>query len=44
VPFIDHDRVFADDINAIHQLVTGGALLAKAAEFNLFQDDEFGIY
>ena len=44
VPFIDHDRVFADDINAIHQLVTSGALLAKAAEFNLFQDDEFGIY
>jgi histidine ammonia-lyase len=41
VPFIDHDRVFADDINAIHQLVTSGALLTK---FNLFQDERFGIY
>jgi len=44
VPFIDHDRVFADDINAIHQLLTSGALLTKATAFNLFQDDEFGIY
>ncbi|MEO6150427.1 MAG: histidine ammonia-lyase [Mucilaginibacter sp.] len=44
VPFIVHDRVFADDINALHQLVTNGALLEKAAAFNLFQDDEFGIY
>jgi histidine ammonia-lyase len=50
VPFIDHDRVFADDINAIHQLLTSGELLIKAAEtasanhLNLFNDDLFGIY
>lgn len=43
VPFIDHDRVFADDIHAIHQLIISGALLAKAAAFNLLPDDEFGI-
>jgi len=39
VPFIDHDRVFADDINAIHQLFT-----SATAAFQIFQDDEFGIH
>ncbi|WP_448698222.1 histidine ammonia-lyase [Mucilaginibacter sp. AW1-3] len=39
VPFIDHDRVFADDINAIHQLFT-----SAAAAFQPFEDDTFGIY
>jgi histidine ammonia-lyase len=49
VPFIDHDRIFADDINALHQLITNGALLAVADNeaikhhINL-NDDEFGIY
>jgi len=50
VPFIDHDRVFADDINQIHGLLTSGAFLSKAHEtaishqLNLFNNDEFGIY
>jgi len=49
VPFIDHDRVFADDINALHQLIINGTFLAAANEeagtqnINL-NDDEFGIY
>jgi histidine ammonia-lyase len=49
VPFIDHDRIFADDINALHQLITNGAFLAIADNeaikhhINL-NDDEFGIY
>jgi histidine ammonia-lyase len=49
VAFIDHDRIFADDINALHRLVTSGALLsainntAIANHINL-NDDEFGIY
>jgi histidine ammonia-lyase len=50
VAFIDHDRVFADDINQIHGLLTSGAFLNKAREtalqhqLNLFKDDDFGIY
>jgi len=50
VPFIDNDRVFADDINFIHGLLTSGAFLTKAREtahqhqLNLFNDDNFGIY
>jgi histidine ammonia-lyase len=50
VPFIQEDRIFAIDINNIHQLITGGGLLAYAnatAEKNnikLNDDDEFGIY
>jgi len=48
-PFIDDDRIFADDINALHQLITSGALLntinhtATANHINL-NDDDFGIY
>jgi len=50
VDFIDHDRVFADDINQIHGLLTSGAFLNRAREIalqhqlNLFKDDDFGIY
>ncbi|SDF63548.1 histidine ammonia-lyase [Mucilaginibacter pineti] len=49
VPFINDDRVFADDINNLHQLITNGVLLATADEaavenhINL-SHDEFGIY
>ncbi len=49
VPFIDNDRVFADDIKELHQLMTTGRLLAvinqtaAANDINL-NDDEFGIY
>jgi len=50
VPFIQEDRIFATDINQIHQLITSGQLLAIANEaalnnnINLNHDDEFGIY
>ncbi|MGZ3871825.1 MAG: histidine ammonia-lyase [Mucilaginibacter sp.] len=49
VPFIDDDRIFADDINALHQLITSGTLLAKANDTAIanhinLTDDEFGIY
>ncbi len=49
VPFIDDDRIFADDIKQLHQLVTNGTLLAavnQTAAVNQikFNDDEFGIY
>jgi len=49
VPHIGDDRIFADDINALHQLVTNGAFLttinntATAHNIN-WNDDEFGIY
>ncbi|MEP6613624.1 MAG: aromatic amino acid lyase, partial [Mucilaginibacter sp.] len=49
VPHIGDDRIFADDINALHQLVTKGAFLttinntATANNIN-WNDDEFGIY
>jgi len=49
VPFIDHDRIFADDINQIHRLITSGELLAAVDETAIahnitLDDDEFGIY
>jgi len=50
VSFIHEDRIFATDINQIHQLITNGSLLAIANEtalnnnINLNHDDEFGIY
>jgi len=50
VPFIDHDRVFADDINYIYGLLTSGTFLNNAQEtaiknqLNLFNNDDFGIY
>ena len=49
VPYIDHDRIFADDINALHQLITSGSLLTTVNDtatnhhINL-NDDDFGIY
>jgi histidine ammonia-lyase len=50
VPFIKEDRVFAEDINALHQLIVSGKFLSVATEaaqkhnINLNDDDEFGIY
>jgi len=49
VPFIDHDRIFADDINRLHQLIINGSFLAVAENEALkhkinLHDDEFGIY
>jgi histidine ammonia-lyase len=50
VPFIKEDRVFAEDINALHQLIVSGKFLSVAIEaaqkhnINLNDDDEFGIY
>ena len=49
VPFINNDRVLAEDIKEIHRLITTGELLAtinqtaSANHINL-NDDEFGIY
>ena len=50
VPFIKDDRIFADDIKALHNIVKDGSLLALAEEaaaknnIKLDNDDEFGIY
>ncbi|RYU90331.1 histidine ammonia-lyase [Mucilaginibacter terrigena] len=50
VPFIKEDRIFADDINALHQLIIGGKFQSTATEaaqkhnINITDDDEFGIY
>ncbi len=50
VPFIKEDRLFADDIKALHQLVKDGELLQIAEEaaiknnIKLDNNDEFGIY
>ena len=49
VSYIENDRIFADDMNALHQLITSGAFLAHvenaAAKNNInLSDDEFGIY
>jgi histidine ammonia-lyase len=49
VPFIDDDRIFADDINQLHQLITTGELLTTAnntatANQIFLNDDDFGIY
>jgi histidine ammonia-lyase len=50
VPVISEDRVFADDINQLHQLITSGTLLgtaentAKNHHINLNNDEEFSIY
>jgi histidine ammonia-lyase len=49
VPFIQEDRIFADDINQLHQIIIHGELLdtlnatALKHQINL-NDDEFGIY
>jgi histidine ammonia-lyase len=49
VPHIDDDRIFADDINALHTLVIDGSLLTTANETAIanhidLNDDAFGIY
>jgi histidine ammonia-lyase len=49
VPFIEEDRVFADDINALHQIIINGSFLAVADNTAInnhikLNDDEFGIY
>jgi histidine ammonia-lyase len=50
VAFIDHDRIFAIDINEIHKLITSGSLLSlanrKAGELdiNLNNDEAFRIF
>jgi histidine ammonia-lyase len=49
VPFIDDDRIFADDINNLHQLITSGdfgATINQTATANqiILNDDDFGIY
>lgn len=50
VPVIKDDRVFADDINLLHHLITSGELLATAENtanlnhINLNNDEEFSIY
>lgn len=50
VPIISEDRVFADDINHLHQLITSGELLrtventANLNHINLNNDEEFSIY
>jgi len=49
VPHIHDDRVFADDINSLHQIITDGSLLAIANTAALdhhinLNHDEFGIY
>jgi len=50
VPFIKEDRIFADDINALHQLIISGQFQSIANEtaqkhnININDDDEFGIY
>lgn len=49
VPFIKEDRLFADDINLLHQLITSGTLLqtandtALSNQINLTNDDDFRI-
>ena len=50
VPFIKEDRIFADDINALHQLIISGKFQSVADEtaqqhhIKLDTNDEFGIY
>jgi len=50
VPFIKEDRIFAEDINALHQLIISGRFQSVATEaaekhnINISDDDEFGIY
>ncbi|WP_183567907.1 histidine ammonia-lyase [Mucilaginibacter sp. SP1R1] len=49
VPHIQDDRVFADDINSLHHIITDGSLLATASEAAISNNinlshDEFGIY
>jgi histidine ammonia-lyase len=50
VPAITEDRIFADDINRLHQLITNGTLLdiiedsAVRNNINLHQYEQFSIY
>lgn len=50
VPFINDDRIFADDIKQLHKIIRDGSLLkivntiAEKNEIKLDNDDEFRIY
>ena len=50
VPFIDDDRIFADDIKQLHKIIYDGSLLkivnaiAEKNDIKLDNDDEFRIY
>jgi histidine ammonia-lyase len=49
VPHIQDDRIFSDDINCLHQLMTDGSFLATAHDAAIknninLSHDEFGIY
>ncbi|MFD0765514.1 histidine ammonia-lyase [Mucilaginibacter lutimaris] len=50
VPFIKEDRIFSDDINALHQLIISSEFQSVANQaaqkhnININDDDEFGIY
>ncbi len=49
VPHIQDDRIFSDDINSLHQLITDGSFLATAEDAAIknnikLSHDEFGIY
>jgi histidine ammonia-lyase len=50
VPVIGADRIFADDINQLHELITSGNLLSTANksalenDIELYQDSEFSLY
>jgi histidine ammonia-lyase len=50
VSFIKEDRIFADDINALHHLIISGQFQlaanssAQKHSININDDDEFGIY
>jgi histidine ammonia-lyase len=50
VPVIGVDRIYADDINQLHELITSGNLLSTANksalenDIELYQDSEFSLY
>ena len=50
VPFINDDRIFADDIKQLHKIISDGSLLkivntiAEKNDIKLDNDDEFRIY
>jgi histidine ammonia-lyase len=50
VPFINDDRIFANDIKQLHKIICDGSLLkivntiAEKNDIKLDNDDEFRIY
>jgi len=50
VPIINEDRIFAEDINQLHRLITSGKFLATAEQtaiqnqINLHKNEEFSIF